>query len=185
MAHPIDRNQKAKDEFASAQRRKQMKDFAEAARAGHVGVGDRFGNRLEPKQLVVWIAPPHGMIYEIVSVDPVLDPNAPPGLMRVTLTMTAPVTYRAGQNAVDITVVGRQEELGHAELKGRAGAGAGAEAGNEPPAAQEPSPIELTDGQPEHQPAADSAQPCGCDPAEDHLRDVHLAERVAAEEPQS
>jgi len=94
----------------------QRRAFAAAFAAGQLPVRDRFGRPLEKGSLFVW-HPPHDLVFQVDDITPILDPNQPPGYVRVTVSMTAPVTWQANQPAPDIIAVGYVKE-GHAVIDG-------------------------------------------------------------------
>ena len=113
-----DRNEKARQEFQMGQERRK---FAHALAAGQTGVVDRFGAMVTQGDLVVW-EPANSIVCEVVEVSPVLDPRAPIGLVRMTVTMNAPLTFPAGQPQIGIMRCGRQQAPGHASLETPQGA---------------------------------------------------------------
>lgn len=96
----IDRNQKSRDEFAAARQRKQ---FVDAVNTGQASLHDRFGKRITAGATVLYLPPPTGLMYQVADVQPVLDPGAPAGLLRLTLVMTAP--FPAGQPLAGLFVL--------------------------------------------------------------------------------
>jgi hypothetical protein len=102
MAH--DRNAKAREEFKQARERKQ---FLDAFNSGAVRVVDIFGNPILPGALVYWEPPHQVLVHEVIAVNPVLDPNMPPGV-RIVLAQQVPLTYQVMQ-ARDLVIVGRKD----------------------------------------------------------------------------
>lgn len=125
-----DRNERARQQFQLARARKQ---FADAVGSGQVPVIDRFGNQVEIGAHVIWFPPPYGLNYIVKDIAPVLDPGAPPGLMKITLVCEVPAVYQAGTPAKDMLLIQR------------GGMAEGAEAVEAQEPAEPPSPITLTD----------------------------------------
>lgn len=129
----IDRNQRARDDFAlAAERRK----FQQAFAAGAVFVTDRFGNRIEPGDVLVYLPPSSGIVCQVGALTPVLDPGAQPGFVRLTLVTEIPLTYRGGTIASDMLVMRKQAQIKQ-EMQD-AGAAAPDAA---PPETEEPPPV--------------------------------------------
>lgn len=126
-----DRNQQARDAFAVGAQQRRMREqlqqmfavFAGDYAAGKVGVIDRFAVRIKKGDLVLW-TPPHQLVYEVVDIQPILQPmqNQPIGQIQVVLHLTAPVTFMAEQPAMGMIVVGHQSDPEHAELTTPTGA---------------------------------------------------------------
>lgn len=131
-----DRNQRAREEFQLAAQRRA---FAQAVATGQTGAYDRIGAKIEPGDLVVWSPPPDILLYLVKDVVPVLEPNAPPGLMRVTLTLEAPINIRAGIRGTNMLVVGRQDADGTARIDPRTAPQPDPSEPPEPPDAPAPS----------------------------------------------
>lgn len=110
-----DRNARARAEHMTGQARAVRQQFAQAFASGQVHVKDRFGRNLRVNDLVVY-APTQPLVYQVVAIDAVLDPNAPPGLIRVILNIDIPVTWQAGLAAPEMIVVGMVKETGHSEI---------------------------------------------------------------------
>lgn len=130
----MDRNERARQQFAAqqqivAQMRVQLAAFAQDFASGRAAVLDRFATAVKTHDLVLW-HPPHDLVYEVVKIEPILNPapNQPIGLIQVTLTLTAPVQLMAGQPAMSVVVVGHQHAPDQAELSTPAGT-----RDNEPP----------------------------------------------------
>lgn len=117
----MDRNEKAKNDFAAAAQRRQ---FQQAVANGQTGVVDRFGALLKPGDLVLWFPPKEGLVFEVEDVGPDLHPGLPAGVMKVILSARVPVQYPAGRPCQDLLRVGRQQSPGHAELSTPQGANA-------------------------------------------------------------
>jgi hypothetical protein len=127
----MDRNERARQQFGQQQRQSQMvaqiraalAAFAQDFAAGKAAVLDRFATVVKPHDLVLW-HPPHDLVYEVTKIEPILDvvPNAPIGQIRVTLELTAPVNFLAGQPAMSMVVVGHQIDRESAELTTPTGA---------------------------------------------------------------
>lgn len=80
----MNEHQRRAQELAEGRRR-----FLTALSAGQVGVNDRFGNRVEVGQKLL-IHSPVDLIFDVTSIAPILDPHAPPGLLTVTVSISAP-----------------------------------------------------------------------------------------------
>jgi len=104
----MDRNDKARQEFAH-------KAFQTAVRMGKAYAIDRFASPIQQGSLVLW-ATPHDMVWQVIDVKPVLDVRQPPGLMTLVMHCEVPVQFIAGQPAMGLVVVGRQNAPGHAQL---------------------------------------------------------------------
>ena len=109
---PSDDRVRAMNREIGNMRRAFAADFA----AGKVPVKDRFGRPVTEGSLIVW-HPPQDLVYQVEKVEPILDPNQPPGYVRVTVTLQAPVTWPAGQSAPDIIAVGNAKD-GHVVVDG-------------------------------------------------------------------
>lgn len=104
----MDRNQRARDDFARQQEiAKMRREFAGAVARGEARVLDRFSNILEAGSLVVWKTP-EDFVWLVKEVKPVLDPKAPPGVVEMTLTVTVPALFRVNDPIVPMIRVGRQ-----------------------------------------------------------------------------
>ena len=113
----MDRNQRARDQFAQQQEvAKMRRQFAQAVAAGQVKVIDRFSKAIEVGSLVVWSLP-HDFVWLVQDIKPVLDPNVQPGLVAVTLTATAPDSLcRVNSPITEMIVVGKQPKDGQPAL---------------------------------------------------------------------
>jgi len=123
----MDRNERARQQLAAQQQiitqiRAQLAAFAQDFASGRAAVLDRFATAVKPHDLVLW-HPPHDLVYEVVQIDPILNPapNQPIGMIQVTLTMTAPVQFLARQPAMSMVIVGHQHAPDQAELATPAG----------------------------------------------------------------
>jgi hypothetical protein len=83
--------------------------FLQALSAGQVHVFDRFQNLIEPGCKVVY-QPPEAPLCDVISVQPVLDPNLPTGLLDVTMTTTLKVRTRGNMAMTGAIVVGPPPE---------------------------------------------------------------------------
>lgn len=125
---PRDRNDRAKIMQQQQLQQTQMRaaiamDFA----AGKINVLDRFGNAIEKGALVLY-ALPNDMVWEVTSVEPVLDGGAPLGTVKLDLRCTIPSYWAPNQPSIPIVRVGRTktvEELAieQAEMDRAAGDG--------------------------------------------------------------
>ena len=118
----MDRNERARQQLAAQtqfvnQMRAKLAAFAQDFASGKAAPLDRFATAIKPQDLILW-HPPHDLVYEVVKVEPILNPapNQPIGLIQITVNMTAPVQLMAGQPAMGIVVVGHQRSPGDAAL---------------------------------------------------------------------
>lgn len=79
-----------------AQMQAASRQFLNALSAGQAGARDRFNNIIEPGQKLLYKTP-FDLMFEVVAVAPVLDPNVPPGMMDVTLAVRFPLRVMANQ----------------------------------------------------------------------------------------
>ena len=126
---------------------------------------DRLGKMIEPGHLVLFHAS-EDLIFEVVSVGPVLNPSVQGGrAIQAVLRTEVPVIFQPAYPNRGMIVVG--------ETQARAAATA---AGNGkmdtvmPAVEEEPSGIVLTDPTPE---PLSSGMPCGCDPAANWVCEQH------------
>jgi hypothetical protein len=78
------------------QMQKASRAFLQALSAGQVSAVDRFGLKIEPGSKLLY----HGavdVVYDVVSVNPVLDPRVPPGILEIMVTVTFPIRTQANQ----------------------------------------------------------------------------------------
>lgn len=111
----MDRNERARAEHMSGAARAARQQFAQAFAAGQVHVKDRFGRNLAVNDLVVY-NPQQPLVFQVVALDAVLDPNQPPGLIRVVLNIDVPILWQGGYAAPELIVVGKVKEQGHTEI---------------------------------------------------------------------
>jgi hypothetical protein len=118
----MDRNERARQQLAAQtqfvnQMRAKLAVFAQDFATGKAAPLDRFATAIKPQDLILW-HPPHDLVYEVVKVEPILNPapNQPIGLIQITVNMTAPVQLMAGQPAMGIVIVGHQRAPGDASL---------------------------------------------------------------------
>jgi hypothetical protein len=90
--------------------KKAREQFMQAVQAGQAALFDAVGHRLAPGQLVIFTPPPNVWRWLIADVVPVVDPNVPPGVMRVMLKLDVPLNVQAGQQISNMLVVGEQEQ---------------------------------------------------------------------------
>ncbi len=74
--------------------------------SGSLAALDAFGRPLEIQDDVLY-QPPSALIYKIMAAAPILDPQAPPGLLQLTLVCTVPVNVMSGQPTPNLMLVGR------------------------------------------------------------------------------
>lgn len=82
--------------------------FLSALSAGQAGARDRFNNIIEGGQKLLYKTP-YDLIFDVVSVAPVLDPQAPPGMMDVMLTVTFPLRVMANQANPGAVIVAKAQ----------------------------------------------------------------------------
>ncbi len=100
----MDRNQRAKQQFAEAQQRRV---FIQQVASGETCAYDKDRKRLEAGHLVFWEPPPF-LYWLVKDVGPALDQPGP--AMRITLTITVPLLVRPGDPVMNMVVQGRQEK---------------------------------------------------------------------------
>ncbi len=88
---------------------RQMRSFAAAFAQGQAKAVDRFGNEFQPgdKVMVRFGLDP---VVDVVSVNPVLDPRAQPGLIDVVCTVTFPLRIPSGRPYEAANIVARRQE---------------------------------------------------------------------------
>lgn len=131
-----DRNERARQEHMSGQARAMRQQFAQAFAAGQVHVKDRFGRNLAVNDLVVY-NPAQPLVFQVVALDAVLDPNQPPGLIRVVLNIDVPILWQGGYAAPELIVVGLVKSEGHTEINATRPSDAPDQPLQTPPAASE------------------------------------------------
>jgi len=134
-----DRNERARQEFASKQKQQQaakvMQQFARDLAQGVTGVVDRFGAKVVDGSYIVY-APPYDLIFEVVKLVPVLDLAAPPGMVRLTLRCETTVDLFVGQRSMTMIKCGEKAQDGVAEIQ---------PPGSVPPAGPSTTPLLLAD----------------------------------------
>jgi hypothetical protein len=80
------------------------KQFVAAVSRGEVGVLDRFGNKVDPGDKVVW-HPPYDPVWDVVAIQPVLEQGAQPGAMQITFGCTVPMNLFAGMATMSMMLV--------------------------------------------------------------------------------
>jgi len=104
----MDRNQRARDQFAAQQEITKMRQqFAAAVASGQAKVLDRFSVPIEAGSLVVWKCP-QDWVWAVTDVKPMLDPRQAPGLVEITFTATVPAVCRVNSPIVEMIHVGKQ-----------------------------------------------------------------------------
>src|SRR5262245_14606964 len=83
--------------------------FVAAFRGGRVAVLDRFGNTVKAGDHVIW-RPPHDLVYQVTDAVPVMDPNLPPGFVRLMLQVTVPIQYPVGKRHMDLMTVAVEDD---------------------------------------------------------------------------
>lgn len=111
----MDRNERARQEHMSGVARAMRQQFAQAFASGQVHVKDRFGRNVALNDLVVY-NPVQPLVFQVTALDAVLDPNQPPGLIRVVLNIDVPILWQGGYAAPELIVVGKVKEAGHTEI---------------------------------------------------------------------
>ena len=87
----------------------QQRRFLQALSAGQVSALDRFGQKMEAGQSLLF-RPPFDLVYQIAGISPVLDPRMAPGLLAVTLTVTFPFHVQGNQpNPNAVIVLGKTQ----------------------------------------------------------------------------
>lgn len=66
---------------------------------------DRFGAPCIPGAKILY-RPDFDFVYEVLEVAPVLDPGAPPGMIKVTMVAETTIVLRAGQLAMNMVRIG-------------------------------------------------------------------------------
>jgi hypothetical protein len=103
----MDRNQQArmKEESrrASLQHKQAFDRFTGDLQLGRTGLVDRFGNRCQAGDSVLWRVPQtHDLAWTIKDIVPVLDPTKPVGVMRVKMVCEVPAEFLAGVPSVSM-----------------------------------------------------------------------------------
>lgn len=78
----------------------------ENVQSGSVGAYDRCGRQLQLQDDVIY-DPPNDLIFKIMAAAPVLDRNAPRGLVQLTLVCTVPVNTYGNMPDLRLTLVAR------------------------------------------------------------------------------
>ncbi len=89
--------------------RRASKQFLQALSAGQVSPLDRFQNPIRMGDKVLYKTP-YDLIFTVQAITPVLNPNVPPGLMDVILTVTVPLRVAANQPNPNAVIVQQQEQ---------------------------------------------------------------------------
>ena len=114
MSNPfrkLDGNTLAKSQHAHRQ-------FSQQYAAGRGRVLDRFNQPLDVGTIVVY-RPAQDLVFTVVEATPILDPQAPPGAVRVVLQAIVPMLSMGGQPRGDMIVIGRQDVSGdHVDISG-------------------------------------------------------------------
>jgi hypothetical protein len=84
---------------------RQQRQFLQALSSGQVHAVDRFRNKIEAGQKILF-RPPYDLIFEVVSVTPLLDPNAPAGMITLHLAVQVPVHVQANVENPQLIIVG-------------------------------------------------------------------------------
>jgi hypothetical protein len=66
---------------------------------------DRFNNRIGKGQKVLY-RNPHDLVWDVVDVQPVLDPRAPTNAVRVVLMATVPIVCPGNQPLMEFLAIG-------------------------------------------------------------------------------
>ena len=120
-------DQKRRQEESATARRQ----FAQSVARGQLGAMDRFGQPIEAGDQLM-VRTPFDLVFTVVTVNPLLDPRAPAGLMDVVCTVTFPLRIPAGQPYTMAHVVSKRPAV--AGLPGTDhGEGAQMEWDTEPP----------------------------------------------------
>jgi len=107
---------------------KAQQQFLQALSAGQVHAVDRFGMPITAGAKVLHSGQ-IDLVFDVISVAPILDPKVPPGMLNVTVTVTFPMQVRA--NMINPTLI----RLPHLEqvMKPQEPEPAGEDAGAEKP----------------------------------------------------
>ena len=92
---------KRRSEAAQAE----IKKFLTALSAGQAAPVDRFNRKIEVGQKIL-LSTPVDLVFDVVGIAPVLDPQAPPGLINVQVTVTVPITCQANRPAQNVVIIG-------------------------------------------------------------------------------
>lgn len=94
---------------AAEQHAQQLKSFAAAFGRGQARAVDRFGNPIHDgdKLMLRFQVDP---IVDVISVNPVLDPKLPAGLIDVMCTVTFPLRVQAGMPFQMAHIIARRQE---------------------------------------------------------------------------
>ena len=96
--------QKRRNEAAQAE----IKKFLTALSAGQAAPVDRFNRKIEVGQKIL-LSTPVDLVFDVVGIAPVLDPQAPPGLINVQVTVTIPITCQANRPAQNVVIIGETQ----------------------------------------------------------------------------
>lgn len=97
---------KPADQQRLEQERALRNQIAQGMAAGSLGVVDRFGNKVEVGQFVLFHTP-LDQIWQVMEVAPVMDIRQQAGLARITLSATVPFTTALSQRTMNLAVIGR------------------------------------------------------------------------------
>ncbi len=122
MSHKFDDHRRKPPTIGNMSRN----DLLRAIGQGQVTPLDRFGQPIKPGHLAL-INPGFDPVGEILAVSPVLDPNAPPGVARVSVLIRMDLMTIVNQPNMSIAVVGtvpqRSEDEAASAMKPAAEAG--------------------------------------------------------------
>ncbi len=86
----------------------QKRQFAQAVARGQAGALDRMGQQIEAGDKIL-LHTEVDLIFDVVSVNPVLDPRVPPGVMEVAVTVTFPLQIPAGRPFPKVVIIARRQ----------------------------------------------------------------------------
>jgi hypothetical protein len=83
-----------------------MHEFARQVGAGMLAPLDRLGQKVKPGQLVLYTSPVD-LIFETLTLTPMLDPRAPMGMARLTVTCQFEIQVAINQQNTALIVLGQ------------------------------------------------------------------------------
>jgi len=106
------------DPNVQAQREFVLRQFAAQVANGQASAIDRINQKIEVGSLVVY-RPPCDLIFEVLDIAPVLNPNEPPGKIKLVLSTILPdLVVMANVRQLNMIVIGKQISEGHADISG-------------------------------------------------------------------
>jgi hypothetical protein len=101
----MNEHQRRQQEMADARRK-----FADGVARGQIAALDRFGNRIDIGDKLMW-KNLVDLVFDVVAVNPVMDPRVAPGLMDITLTVTFPIRYNGGVPYDKAVIIAKREPV--------------------------------------------------------------------------